>query len=465
MVERMTSVSMPRTSRRLAIVGLLLALGFVGAATASGFGFETQWGGPPGTAAGALRGPDNLAVDLRGDVYVADRDNNRIDRFTSNGMFLSTIGRNAGDGTPGGGNGEFNHPRGVATDGWGNLYVADSANNRIQKFDSQGRFLTRFGRNLGDGSAGSARGEFRDPRGLATDLAGNLYVADHGNNRVQKLTASGSFLQVWGRNGGDTSSGRGPGEFRHPRGVAVDRAGQLFVADKDNNRIQKFSPRGDFMGSWGRNLGDGSPGSGSGQFRIPYSVAVDPVGHIYVADTGNNRIQELRSDGAFISRFGHNGGDGSPGAAPGDFRTPYGVASDCRGDVYVSDEGNNRIETFGDSALRSTACPPTLALNRLPRRIPGHTLTIKVSCDQPCQATAVGLLTVQGQTFGRFTSVRRTVLPTRSVIFKLRLSGSVAGRLHRLLRTGRHPRATVSVRATGFGGRSRPVQRNHSIGR
>jgi tripartite motif-containing protein 71 len=152
---------------------------------------------------------------------------------------------------------------------------------------------------------------------------------------------------VWGRHGGDGSPGSAAGQFREPRGVTVDRAGDVFVADKENNRIQKFNSHGRFLLEWGRHGGDGSAGRGNGQFHTPYSVAATPGGRIYVADTGNNRIQEFTLDGRFIRRLGRNGGDGAPGAAAGQFSTPYGVAVDCRGNLYVSDEGNDRIQVFG----------------------------------------------------------------------------------------------------------------------
>jgi len=261
-MRRMSTTRPTRPSQILGVIAAscataLLLIGAAAALAQPASRFALSWGAAGG-AEGALNGPDNLAVDLRGDVYVADRDNNRIQKFASSGRFLAALGRNGGDGTAGLGPGEFNHPRGVTTDGLGDLYVADSASNRIEKFGPDGRFQARFGRSGGDGSAGRARGEFNDPRGLATDPAGNLYVADHGNNRVQKLDSNGRFLAVWGRNGGEGSSGRGAAQFTRPRGVAVDSAGHLFVADKGNNRVQEFGPDGQFMRTWGRNGGDGS---------------------------------------------------------------------------------------------------------------------------------------------------------------------------------------------------------------
>lgn len=460
-----------RVSRRRSMFGVIAASSLI-ALMLTGVGstlaqpasrFALSWG-TAGRVAGALNGPDNLAVDLRGNVYVADRDNNRIQKFTSTGRFLTVLGRNGGDGTAGVGSGEFNHPRGVTTDGLGNLYVADTANNRIEKFGPDGRFQARFGRGGGDGTAGRARGEFTDPRGLATDPAGNLYVADHGNNRVQKLDSNGRFLAVWGRNGGEGSSGRGPAQFTRPRGVAIDSAGHLFVADKNNNRVQEFGADGQFMRKWGRNGGDGSAGLGSGEFNTPYSVAVDRSGQVYVADTGNNRIQAFSSNGGFLARFGHGGGDGVAGSGPGEFSGPYGVATDCRGGLYVSDEGNNRIQKFSDAGAPAAVCPPTLKLGALPRRIPGRVFVVRVSCDEPCSVTAAARLTLGSQVVGAFPALRRQLTAGRQTTLKLRLAGQTAQLLHQILRAKRRPVVRLQLSASGFAGHS-AVQRGRQIRR
>ena len=431
----------------------LLLIGAAAALAQPASRFALSWGAAGG-AEGALNGPDNLAVDLRGDVYVADRDNNRIQKFASSGRFLAALGRNGGDGTAGLGPGEFNHPRGVTTDGLGDLYVADSASNRIEKFGPDGRFQARFGRNGGDGSAGRARGEFNDPRGLATDPAGNLYVADHGNNRVQKLDSNGRFLAVWGRNGGEGSSGRGAAQFTRPRGVAVDSAGHLFVADKGNNRVQEFGPDGQFMRTWGRNGGDGSSGLGNGEFKTPYSIAVDRSGQVYVADTANNRIQAFTGDGGFLARFGRSGGDGTAGSGAGEFHGPYGVATDCRGNLYVSDEGNNRIEKFGSPGGPAAICPPTIKLAALPRHIPGRVFAFQAACDEPCTVTAAAQITLNGYVFGAFHTLRRQLTAGRAAILKLRLSAQTARSMHRSLRANRRPVVRLEVSASGFAGQS-----------
>ncbi len=140
-----------------------------------------------------------------------------------------------------------------------------------------------------------------------------------------------SFITKWG------SNGTGNGQFSDPEGIAIDSAGNVYVAEYYNNRIQKFSSDGTFITSWG------SEGTGNGQFSSPYDVAIDSAGNVYVADSDNNRIQKFSSDGTFITAWG------SEGTGNGQFSDPYGIAIDSAGNVYVSEEGNDRIQVFAPS--------------------------------------------------------------------------------------------------------------------
>jgi DNA-binding beta-propeller fold protein YncE len=440
--------------RRIRWVVLLCSLclgGAVALAAPPGFpAFLRQWGSG-GAAPGAFHSLDQVVIDARGQVYVADRQNNRIEKFDHLGHLITIIG------TQGSAPGQFQGPRGVAVDGLGDLYVADSGNNRIQKFDPRGHLLAVWGRNGGDGSAGIAPAQFNDPRGIATDAAGELYVADHGNNRIQKLSTRGRSLAVWGRDGGNGSPGSGNGEFHLPRGVTVDRFGDVYVADKDNNRIQEFDSRGRFLRRWGRNGGDGTAGTGDGEFHTPYSVAAGPA-ELYVADTDNNRLQEFTFDGRFIARLGHNGGDGSAGSAPGEFSTPYSVGVDCRGNLYVSDEGNERVQVFGVPSGPLPACPPAVRLGRLPARPRQGALRLTASCDRPCSLSVHAVLTVNGQVARRAS--RATLgLGVERRSLRVALPQAVLG----ALRQHRRVRVSVSVAPTGFGGAGRTVIRRSLV--
>ena len=275
--------------------------------------FVTTWGSS-GTGNGQFANLTGVGLDASGNVYVADSGNNRIQKFSSSGNFIISWG------APGTGNGQFNDPRGVAVDVSGNVYIVDSINNRIQKFSSSGVFITTWG------SSGTGNGQFSSPIGITVDASGNIYVTDYSNNRIQKFSSSGAFITAWG------SYGTGNGQLWHPTDIAVDVSGNVYVMDQANYRIQKFSSSGAFITAWG------SQGTGNGQFIEAYGVAVDASGNVYVTDY--SRIQKFDSSGNFITMWG------SYGTGNGQFANPSGVAVDASGNVYVADTSNNRIQVF-----------------------------------------------------------------------------------------------------------------------
>ena len=438
----------------LAVLFCVLAASGLASAGGAGEGisFVTAWGSP-GSGDGQFRTPNGIAVDDRGDVYVVDSENNRIEKFSATGRFLGKWGRNGGDGSAGSGDGEFNFPYGVAADGWGNVYVADGRNNRIQKFTSDGKFLAKWGRNGGDGSAGTGDGEFNNPRGVTTDVFGNVYVADHGNNRIEKFARDGRFLRKWGRNGGDGSAGSGNGEFDQPRGLAVGARGRIYVAEKRNHRIQELGADGTFLRKWGRNGGDGTPGNGDGEFNLPYGVAVARNGHVFVADTLNNRIQEFTASGQFVAKLGRNGGDGSAGSGTGEFNAVYGIAVDCRSGVYATDDENNRVQRFGAGSTAAARCPPTLTLIGGPaRRIRHGRVAISARCDRPCAVRIAITSSARSGRRVRSAPIARTLPPATTVAIAFRVPSRAA-------------KLTLVATASGFGGRSAPVRREVRIAR
>ena len=225
-------------------------------------------------------------------------------------------------GTTGSGNGQFTAAYGVAVDSTGNVYVVDTNNNRIQKFTATGSYVGQWGSN------GTGNGQFSNPYGVAVDSSGNVYVADYSNNRIQKFTSTGTFLTKWGTNG------TGDGQFQNPVAVAVDSSGNVYVADYGNHRVQKFTSAGTFVTKWGTN------GTGNSQFKYPSGVAVDATGNVYVGDGLNYRVQKFTSTGTFLTKWGTNGG------GDGQFNYPWAVAVDAAGNVYVADINNYRIQKF-----------------------------------------------------------------------------------------------------------------------
>ncbi len=276
------------------------------------FSFIRRWG-RTGSLDGEFMGPAGLAITAGGELLVADRYNNRVQRFNSTtGAFVSKWG---GRGT---GDGEFDHPFGIAIDGGNNIYVTDRDNHRVQKFDSTGAYLTQWG------SQGGADGQFRKPTGMVFH-GGHIYVADQENHRIQKFTTPGAFVHKWGKTG--NLAGTGDGEFNAPIGIAVDSGGHLYVADRDNNRIQKFTSAGVFVTKWG------SDGSGDGEFNQPAAVAVDAGDHVHVADLDNDRVQKFNNTGTFFETWG------VAGDRVGELRCPSGLAIDPAGNLFVADTG------------------------------------------------------------------------------------------------------------------------------
>jgi DNA-binding beta-propeller fold protein YncE len=289
-----------------------------------------QWGSE-GSGDGQFSIPSDLAVGSGGSIYVADSANNRIQKFTASGAFVTKWGAS------GSGDGEFGFPQGVATNAAGDVYVADSVNGRVQEFTADGAFIRQWG------TAGSEDGQFSNPLGIAIDGAGSVYVADNGNSRVQKFTADGQFITKWG------SSGSGDGEFGVLFGLEVDRTGNVYVPD-GNNRIEKFSSAGAFITKWG------TLGNGDGQLSFAFDVAVAPDGNVAVADGGNGRIQTFTPDGAFVSKFDRL----EPGSQT---FLPRAVAAEPGGDLYILDlqaGGLNRVLRVRGVALPAPVVAKTV---------------------------------------------------------------------------------------------------------
>ncbi len=302
--------------------------GATGLTNGLSYPFLSTWGSN-GSSTGQFNEPISVEVDRFGDVYVVDTQNNRIQKFTAAGTYLSSFG------SSGSGNGQFISPRDMAIDPYGDIYVTDGGNNRVQKFNASGTYLAQWG------SFGTATGEFDSPWGIDTDQFQNVFVVDRTNNRVQKFTNAGVFLSTWG------TFGSGTGQFNAPRGIAYSRDQVVFVADESNHRVQKFNSGGTFLTSWG------SSGSGNGQFSYPQAVDIDHQGRVYVSDGLNHRVQRFSASGAYQAKFG------SFGTGNGQFDRPFGLALDPIGQVYVADTFNHRIQRFTPGGTFSWTVPGT----------------------------------------------------------------------------------------------------------
>lgn len=264
------------------------------------------------------------SVDSSGNVYITDSGNNRIEKFDLNGNYLMQFG------SAGTSSGKFSSPYGVAVDSSGNIYVADAGNNRVQKFNSSGTYVSQFG------TFGSGNGQMGAPTGIAVDSSGNVYVADNANFRVEKFDSSGAYVTQFG------GFGSSNGKFQNIRGLAID-ANYVYAIDQDNNHVEKFTTAGTFVSEFG-----------SSQLSSPKGIAVDSSGNVYVVDA-NNHISMFTTAGTYHSALG------SAGSGNGQFNNPTGIAVNSSGNaLYILDTGNNRVEKFaGDSVQNSTTATVT----------------------------------------------------------------------------------------------------------
>ena len=263
---------------------------------------------------GRFNYPYGIATDSNNDVYVADTSNNRIQKFDPSGDYLAQWG------VYGSSEGELAGPRDVTVDSSDDVYVVDTINNRIQKFDANGTYLAQWG------GYGSGDGQFNDLHGIVSDSDDNVYVVDTNNHRVQKFDADGTYITQWG------SQGSGNGQFSYPRGVAVDSDDNVYVTS--DNRIQKFDADGTYITQWS------AYDDGEGGFVSLDGITTDSDDNVYVVDTSSHRIQKFDSSGTYITQWG------SQGSGNGTFQNPSGIAVDSNDNVYVVDTINNRIQKF-----------------------------------------------------------------------------------------------------------------------
>jgi sugar lactone lactonase YvrE len=311
----------------------------------------------PGPATGsALSDPASVAVDSSGNLYIADLANNVIEKVTPAGQLSIVAGTgSAGAPTPGPAlRSDLYYPDGIAVDGSGNLYIADSRNNVIEKVTPAGQLSIVAGSGvLGPPTAGPATGsDLHDPNGIAVDSSGNLYIADRANNVIEKVTPAGqlSIVAGTGSAGAPTPGPALRSDLSYPIGIAVDSSGNLFIADSGNNVIEKVTPAGQLSIVAGSGvLGPPTAGPATGSdLHDPNGIAVDISGNLFIADSGNGDIEEVTPAGqlSIVAGTGSTGGGlPTPGPATSSgLGLPLGLVVDSSGSVFVGDYGGNVVE-------------------------------------------------------------------------------------------------------------------------
>jgi len=340
-----------------------LALAFPGQITAFAGTGSAGGGGDGGPATEArLRDPVGLAFDADGNLYIADRGNHRIRRVDAGDGDIETVAGSGARGDSGDGGeateAELDSPEGIAVDDDGNLYVADTQNHRIRRVDADTGVITTI---AGDGTEGDSGdggpaigAQLAEPRGVAVDALGRVFIADTVNHRLRRVDLSGNISTIAGTGDSGYSGDNGPAtsaKIRNPGSLAFDTGGDLFFADTENDRIRKVELPSGTIRTVAGNGTSGFGGDGSGalgaKVKKPAGIALDADRNLYVADTENHRIRRVEHGTGIITTIAGTGlaGDNGDGGAAlaAHLRQPAGVVAAANGDVLFADTENHRV--------------------------------------------------------------------------------------------------------------------------
>jgi sugar lactone lactonase YvrE len=442
------------------------ALGVSGSDTiitlAGGGTGKTLGDGGPATSA-RLSFPNAVAVDGKGNVYIADTRNGRVRKVTPGGAITTIAGPGPATGDIGDGgpatSARLSVVTGVAVDGRGNVYIACQYFNRVRKVTPDGKITTFAGggQSIADGVPATSA-LVANPWALAVDAQGNVYIAE--DHRVRKVDAAGTITTIAGTTRRGFSGDGGPATSARlfwPRGLALDGQGNLYIADHTNNRVRKVDANGTITTVAGTGTpgfsGDGGPATSAQLSRtsgVPMGLAVDADGSLYIADTGNNRIRKVSTDGKITTVAGTGvqlfGGDGGP-ASSAKLNWPAGLALDRRGSLYIADYGNARVRKTGEVAGGS-ALDATVGGASSQRLLAEGGITVTAGCNQPCSLSATGSVTIAGTHYVFGLTRASAGLAAGKRTLKLGCTSAQLKRFRKLFKPGRRAQAVITVKAT-----------------
>jgi len=325
------------------------------------------YGGESGPALDTpLNAPAGVAVDRAGNVYVAEFQNNCVRRIGADGVISTFAGGGTGSDNGPAASAELWRPYGIAVDASGSVFIAELGTNRVRKVAPNGIITTVAGNGTSDfsGDGGPATGAaLNQPYGIAVDSSGNLYIADCLNSRIRKVTADGIIHTIAGNGNSDYTGDNGPAlsaSLYYPRGVAVDAAGNVYIADTVNNCIRKVALDGNITtvaGDGGHRYSGDNVQATASSLAFPGDVAVNPSGIFYIADSIDNRVRRVASNGVITTVAGDGSfnysGDGGL-ASLAQLSAPESVALDSLGNVYIADTQNQRIRRIDPNGILTT---------------------------------------------------------------------------------------------------------------
>lgn len=364
------SLDFPRPASRLRRIGSILLLSSGSVALAQQYAISTIAGGaPPLTPIAALNAsigqPQRVTTDASGNVYFSSL--NSVFKIDRDGVLTLVAGNSragfAGDGGPAT-NAQLNGPKGLAVDAGGTLYIADYGNNRVRRVSPEGIITTLAGNGSSgySGDGGRATGaQLHLPAGVAINAAGNLYIADSANRCIRLVSPGGTITTIAGAGYDGFSGDAGAASaalLSAAQDVALDASGNLYVADTGNSCVRKIASDLTITTVAGRgtDAGDGGQAT-SAQLSGPFAVTVDASGGLYIAEYGSSRIRQVSSKGVITTAAGNGtpgySGDGAQ-ATKAQLSGPTGVAVDAAGSLYIADPGNNRIRQVPSSGNITT---------------------------------------------------------------------------------------------------------------